>query len=215
MPYDERLAERVRSALSGRKEDITERRVFGGVAFLVGGNMCCGVTKDLLVLRLGSQGAELALGRAHIREMDFTGKPTKGMVYVEPQGVRSDAQLQAWLEEAMKFARTLPKNQQRRGERMQPRGDIPDRSSRLSDTSRRGVLRRSLARIVTAAVPKHAKPQAAPGGRIPRILVFDVNETLLDVKTLEPHFARLFGDKTMFREWFHQVIQYAEAHARR
>jgi len=108
MPYDERLAERVRKALSGR-EDLAERRMFGGVAFLVRGNMCCGVTKDLLVLRLGSHGAELALGKAHIREMDFTGKPMKGMVYIEPEGVRTEPKLQAWLEQAVRFAGTLPK----------------------------------------------------------------------------------------------------------
>ncbi|MBI1788289.1 MAG: TfoX/Sxy family protein, partial [Acidobacteria bacterium] len=74
MPFDERLADRVRSALS-RGKGVAERRMFGGVAFLVRGNMCCGVTRDLLVLRVGSPGAELALGRPHTREMDFTGKP--------------------------------------------------------------------------------------------------------------------------------------------
>ncbi|MEX2260694.1 MAG: TfoX/Sxy family protein [Bryobacteraceae bacterium] len=107
MPYDERLAERVRSALSGWK-GFEERRMFGGIAFLLNGNMCCGVTKDLLVLRLGPQGAELALRRKHTREMDFTGKPMKGMVYVQPEGVRTEAGLQGWLEQAMQFAQALP-----------------------------------------------------------------------------------------------------------
>jgi TfoX/Sxy family transcriptional regulator of competence genes len=82
--------------------------MFGGVAFLLHGNMCCGVTKDLLMLRLGSQGAEAALGRPHTREMDFTGKPMKGMVYVESEGVRTEAELQRWLEQAVGFAQTLP-----------------------------------------------------------------------------------------------------------
>lgn len=107
MPYDERLAERIRRALSGH-EAVVERRMFGGVAFLLRGNMCCGVTKDLLMLRLGSQGAEVALGRPHTREMDFTGKPMKGMVYVESEGVRTEAELQRWLEQAVEFAQTLP-----------------------------------------------------------------------------------------------------------
>jgi TfoX/Sxy family transcriptional regulator of competence genes len=107
MPYDERLAERIRRALS-RHEAVVERRMFGGVAFLLRGNMCFGVSKDQLMLRLGSQGAEAALGRPHTREMDFTGKPMKGMVYVEPEGVRTEAELQRWLEQAVEFAQTLP-----------------------------------------------------------------------------------------------------------
>ena len=107
MPYDEKLAQRIRAALSGR-EGVAERRMFGGVAFLLHGNMCCGVMKDLLVLRLGSQGAESALRRPYTREMDFTGRPMKGMVYVEPQGVRTAAGLQRWLEPALKFAQSLP-----------------------------------------------------------------------------------------------------------
>ena len=88
MPYDERLADRIRGVLSGRN-GVLERRMFGGVAFLLHGNMCCGVVQDLLVLRLGSSGAELALTKPHTREMDFTGKPMKGMVYVEPDGFRT------------------------------------------------------------------------------------------------------------------------------
>ena len=107
MPCDERLVERVRTALSGRS-GIAERRMFGGIAFLLRGNMCCGVTKDLLVLRLGTQGADLALRRRHSREMDFTGRPMKGMVYIEPEGVRTETELQGWLEQAVQFARTLP-----------------------------------------------------------------------------------------------------------
>ncbi|MBI3680918.1 MAG: TfoX/Sxy family protein [Acidobacteria bacterium] len=114
MPYNERLVERVRSALSGW-EGVAERRMFGGVAFLVHGNMCCGVTEDLLVLRLGSPGAELALGRPHTREMDFTGKPMKGMVYVEPEGVRTNAELQGWLEQAVRFAEALPEKRTVKG----------------------------------------------------------------------------------------------------
>ena len=81
--------------------------MFGGVAFLLRGNMCCGVTKDLLVLRLGPGGAELALSQPHTKEMDFTGKPMKGMMYVEAEGVRTEAALQRWLEQAVEFAQIL------------------------------------------------------------------------------------------------------------
>lgn len=107
MPYDERLAERIRAALSGRS-GIAERQMFGGIAFLLRGNMCCGVTKDLLMLRLGAQRAELALSGQHTREMDFTGRPMKGMVYIESEGFRTETELQDWLEQAVRFAQTLP-----------------------------------------------------------------------------------------------------------
>lgn len=107
MPYEERLAERIRAVLSGWS-GVEERRMFGGIAFLLRGNMCCGVTNDLLVLWLGTQGAELALSARHTREMDFTGKPMKGMVYVEPEGSRTEAELRGWLEQAVQFVQTLP-----------------------------------------------------------------------------------------------------------
>jgi TfoX/Sxy family transcriptional regulator of competence genes len=107
MAYDERLAERIRGALAGWKT-VSEKRMFGGIAFLLRGNMCCGVIQDLLVLRLGPRGAETALRRLHAREMDFTGRPMKGMVYVEPGGIETDAELQEWLEQAVQFVQTLP-----------------------------------------------------------------------------------------------------------
>jgi TfoX/Sxy family transcriptional regulator of competence genes len=107
MAYDERLADRIRGALAGWKA-VSEKRMFGGIAFLLQGKMCCGVIKDLLVLRLGPQGAKIALRRPHAREMDFTGRPMKGMVYVEPEGIPTDIELQGWLEQAVQFAQTLP-----------------------------------------------------------------------------------------------------------
>jgi TfoX/Sxy family transcriptional regulator of competence genes len=116
MAYDERLAERIRGALAGW-QTTSEKRMFGGIAFLIGGNMCCGVIQDLLVLRLGSPGAETALRRPHTREMDFTGRPMKGMVYVEPEGTDTDTELQGWLEQAVEFAHSLPRKPTKRGQR--------------------------------------------------------------------------------------------------
>ena len=107
MSYDERLAERVRIALSGRK-GVTERRMFGGIAFMLRGNMCCGVVRDLLMLRLGPERAARSLARPHVREMDFTGRPMKGMVYVLPESLRTERQLQGWVEDAAQFAQNLP-----------------------------------------------------------------------------------------------------------
>jgi len=82
--------------------------MFGGVCFMLNGHMCCGVTRDLLVLRLGEEGAADAFRRPHTREMDFTGRPMKAMVYVEPAGTATEAKLGAWIEKAARFVNGLP-----------------------------------------------------------------------------------------------------------
>ena len=107
MAYDEAVAGRVREALEG-SPDVIEKRMFGGVAFMVRGNMCCGVIGDRLMLRVGPKGYEAALFRPHSRAMDFTGRPMKGMVYVEPAGFASAGGLKAWIARAMEFALSLP-----------------------------------------------------------------------------------------------------------
>jgi TfoX/Sxy family transcriptional regulator of competence genes len=106
MAYDEDLADRVRAVLPAA-EAVTERQMFGGLSFMLGGHMFCGVVKDTLMLRLGTGGAEEALGRPHVRPMDFTGRPMKGMVFVEPGGLEGAA-LRQWVETAAEHARTLP-----------------------------------------------------------------------------------------------------------
>src|SRR5262249_17964054 len=107
MPYDEQVARRVRGLLR-KRQGVAERKMFGGVAFLVGGHMCCGVNGELLVLRLGLEGAEEALGRPHTRPMDFTGKAIKSMIYVEADGGGSDIQLPSWVGRAPDHVRALP-----------------------------------------------------------------------------------------------------------
>jgi len=107
MAYDEETAERVRGAL-GKRPDIAEKRMFGGIAFLVRGNMCCGVIGDRLMLRVGPEGYEAALSRPHAKEMDFTGRPMKGLIYIEPAGFASPRDLKRWVEQALKFSLTLP-----------------------------------------------------------------------------------------------------------
>ena len=106
MAYDEQLAERIREVLLG-ESGVSERKMFGGIAFMVDGHMACGIVGDDLMLRLGSEGADAALDRPHVRPMDFTGRPMSGMVYVEPTGVGGVA-LEAWIREAVTFARSLP-----------------------------------------------------------------------------------------------------------
>jgi TfoX/Sxy family transcriptional regulator of competence genes len=106
MAYDEALADRIRAALPG-EDGITERKMFGGLAFMVGGHMACGIVKDELMLRLGAEGADEALDQPYTRPMDFTGRPLTGMVFVSPAGLRG-ASLGRWVGQAVTFARSLP-----------------------------------------------------------------------------------------------------------
>ena len=108
MPYDSVLAERLRPNLLVRT-DVQEKSMFGGIAFLVNGNMCCGVWKDLLVIRLSKEEGEAALSESNVRVMDITGRPMKGWLFVEPAGYRDDASLASWVERAYGFASSLPK----------------------------------------------------------------------------------------------------------
>ncbi|MCA9705991.1 MAG: TfoX/Sxy family protein [Myxococcales bacterium] len=107
MAYDEILAERIRTVLHRRK-GISERRMFGGLAFMAGGNMSCGVVRDELMVRVGPQGYDEALAQPHARPMDFTGRPLRGMVYVGKAGLVRDEDLQAWVMRGLEFARSLP-----------------------------------------------------------------------------------------------------------
>ena len=107
MAYDERLAQRVRGLLSTRG-DVEERKMFGGLAFMVGGNMCCGVVKDLLMLRLGEEGVSDALREEHTHVMDFTGKPMVGYVFIAAPGIKTDAALRGWIDRAVAFVATVP-----------------------------------------------------------------------------------------------------------
>ena len=107
MAYDEGLAQRVREAL-GDRADLTERKMFGGLCFLLGGNMCCGIVGDELMLRVGPAAWDGTLARPHAREMDFTGRSLRGMVYVGVDGFADDRDLASWLDTAVAFAGSLP-----------------------------------------------------------------------------------------------------------
>jgi len=107
MAYDERLAQRIRSALQGNRL-ITERRMFGGIAFLRQGLMFVGVSDTSLMARVGKANHADSLGRKHVRAMDFTGKPMQGYVFVDADGTKSEAQLRFWLERCEQFVSTLP-----------------------------------------------------------------------------------------------------------
>lgn len=106
MPYDEKVADRLRAAFTrtlGPTDDIEERKMFGGIAELVNGHMCVGVLGAELVVRVRPEDAETALRRPHARPMDFTGRPMKGWLYIATPGFASDADLDGWVRTALTF----------------------------------------------------------------------------------------------------------------
>src|SRR5688500_13867187 len=107
MAYDEALAERVRDLLTLRG-DLTERKMFGGIAWMVGGNMACGILGEDLIVRLEPDEAEKALREENTREFDLTGRPAKGMVVVEPPAIADHGDLAGWVEAGVGFAASLP-----------------------------------------------------------------------------------------------------------
>ena len=107
MAYDEKIHERIKKIIS-MWEGTTDKKMFGGVCYLLNGNMICGVYKDKLILRLGKEEAEKALRNKHNFPFDITGKPMKGWVMVEKKGFQTDEMLQELIDKAKKFVRTLP-----------------------------------------------------------------------------------------------------------
>jgi TfoX/Sxy family transcriptional regulator of competence genes len=107
MPYSESLAARVRDALT-RRRGVIEKKMFGGVCFMVDGNMCVGVWKDSLIARIGEDEATKAFKRSGVSEFDVTGRPMRHWVLIEPGEIDSDAALREWIELALRFVKTLP-----------------------------------------------------------------------------------------------------------
>lgn len=107
MPYDETLAQRVRDRLSGRPR-YGEIKMFGGLCFTLGGHMACGVLDDRLMVRVGVGGHEAALAEPDARPMDFTGRPLRGMVYVDAEHLVDEARLQHWVDRGAAHAAAQP-----------------------------------------------------------------------------------------------------------
>ncbi len=110
MAYDEGLAQRMREALAHRT-DVAEKKMFGGLCFMVRGHMTCGVMSNKheeIMVRVGQDGYADAMAQPHTREMDFTGRTMKGMVYVEPSGFESDEDLASWVGRGVANAESLP-----------------------------------------------------------------------------------------------------------
>ena len=108
MPYSENLAERVRRMLKQRS-GIDEKKMFGGVGFLMNGNMLVGIWHDSLIARVGVVQAADALKQPFVKEFDITGKPMTGWIVIEPEGIDFDEQLKGWITAAENFVATLPR----------------------------------------------------------------------------------------------------------
>src|SRR5271168_834284 len=106
MAFSEALAERIRQRLARRK-NVEKKKMFGGIGFLLNGNMCVGVWRDSLIVRLGEEQGEAALKQPFVNEFDITGRPMKGWVLFEPKGVEEDDQLHGWIQGAVKFVGKL------------------------------------------------------------------------------------------------------------
>lgn len=111
MAFDETLGQRLRVAMDAEctRETLTEKRMFGGLAMMVNGNMACGIIGYNLMVRVGPAANDECAALPHAAPMDFTGRPMKGYVYVYPEGIATTQELRSWIKRGVAFARTLPK----------------------------------------------------------------------------------------------------------
>jgi TfoX/Sxy family transcriptional regulator of competence genes len=107
MAYDQILAQRIRAALPGIP-GIIEKKMFGGIAFMIDGNMACAISKDNLMLRISRDDIDAALAQPYVRISDMGGRPMKGWLLIEPAGLQSDDSLKRWIEQAVAFVQSLP-----------------------------------------------------------------------------------------------------------
>lgn len=109
MAYSESLASRIRQTVNDRR-GFTEKKMFGGIGFLLYGNMCVGVWQTSLIVRLGPEQADAARRQLNVVEFDVAGRPLKGWAMVEADGLDTEEQLRGWIERAVEFVGTLPRN---------------------------------------------------------------------------------------------------------
>ena len=108
MAYDEELAQRVRELLAA-EAGVSEKAMFGGLAFLVHGNMAVTASsRGGLMVRVGAKGADGALARPHTKQIEMRGRPMTGWIHVAPAGVRTARELRVWVRRGAQFTRTLP-----------------------------------------------------------------------------------------------------------
>jgi len=108
MAFDEGLAHRIREIMEQGSHNFDEKNMFGGMSFMIGGNVACGVIGDRMVVRVGSEGNAEALAQPFAKAFDFTGKPMSGWIYVAPEGLSEDDILNQWVNRGVNFASSLP-----------------------------------------------------------------------------------------------------------
>ena len=113
MAYDEGLAERIRTVLADQ-QGVVEKKMFGGLAFMIRGRMSVGVVKDALMVRVGAAEHGTLVRRPHARPMDFTGRPLKGFLFVDSPGLENDADLERWIARGVDYAASIPASGDRR-----------------------------------------------------------------------------------------------------
>ena len=107
MAFDEGLAERIREVL-GDNPEIQEKKMFGGLAFMLNGNMACGLIKEDLMVRVGKENYEDVLSKPHSHKIEFTGRPMKGFITVDAEGLEDDKMLKGWIKQGVDYASSLP-----------------------------------------------------------------------------------------------------------
>ncbi|PIQ78608.1 RNA methyltransferase [Candidatus Peregrinibacteria bacterium CG11_big_fil_rev_8_21_14_0_20_46_8] len=113
MAYDKKIAEQIREVLPPTTH-IEERKMFGGIAFLLDGKMSVGVLNDVLVARVAPEDAEKLLSTKGVRPMDFTGRPMKGFLYVEQEAISTKAALKKWVDRSLSYTKSLPQKKKKR-----------------------------------------------------------------------------------------------------
>ena len=106
MAYDQRLADEIRARIG--KNHVTERQMFGGIAFMIGGNMAVGVSGDELMVRVGKDAHDQAVTKPGARIFDVSARPMRGWIVVAPEGLATDSALDAWIQQGIAYAETLP-----------------------------------------------------------------------------------------------------------
>lgn len=107
MAYNLNLAQRIREIVYGQK-DASERKMFGGICFMIGGNMVCGVVGDELMARINPEKHASALEKAHVKPMEFTGRSMKGYLFIEPEGIKTKRELAYWVNQGVRIAQSIP-----------------------------------------------------------------------------------------------------------
>lgn len=116
MAYDEKLAQRIRDLFIGER-NIVERKMFGGLAFMLNQHMCCGIADNKFMGRIGAEQYQKALNRKHVTPMDFTGRPLTGIIYVLPEGIKTRRQLAGWIDQCVSYVETLPPKKKKKSNR--------------------------------------------------------------------------------------------------